>query len=191
MSVSDNDSKDSKSQKRFSGLVQLYTGDGKGKTTAALGQALRAVGHGFKVYMIQFMKGDIEYGEIKALKAIKSIRTFEIVQMGRPEFVDRENPAQIDIELANKALEHSFEIVTSGKYDMVILDEINVALDWGLIELSDVMDLIKKKPDNVELILTGRYAPIELIKAADLVTEMKEVKHPYNRGVKAREGIEH
>ncbi|MCK5560935.1 MAG: cob(I)yrinic acid a,c-diamide adenosyltransferase [Thermoplasmata archaeon] len=176
------------SSKISNGLVQVYTGTGKGKTTAALGLALRAVGKGLKVYMIQFMKGDIEYGEITTAKKMEN---FEIIQIGRPEFVDKSNPAEIDIELANKALEHAKEIITGGDYDIVILDEINVALDWKLIELEKVIDLIKSKPEHIELVLTGRYAPQEIIEVADLVTEMQEIKHPYNDGVEARDGIEH
>lgn len=176
------------SSKISKGLVQVYTGTGKGKTTAALGLALRAVGKGLKVYMIQFMKGDIEYGEITTAKKMEN---FEIIQIGRPEFVDKNNPAEIDIELANKALEHAREIIACGDYDIVILDEINIALDWKLIDLEKVIDLIKSKPENIELVLTGRYAPQEIIEIADLVTEMKEIKHPYNDGVEARDGIEH
>ncbi len=170
------------------GLIQVYTGTGKGKTTAALGLALRAVGKGLKVYMIQFMKGDIEYGEITTAKKLAN---FEIIQIGRPDFVDKANPAEIDIELANKALDHAREIINAEQYDIVILDEINVALDWKLIELEKVLDLLRSKPEHLELVLTGRYAPSELIEIADLVTEMKEIKHPYNDGVEARDGIEH
>jgi cob(I)alamin adenosyltransferase len=168
--------------------VQVYTGTGKGKTTAALGLALRAVGKGLKVYMIQFMKGDIEYGEITTAKKMEN---FEIVQIGRPDFVDKSNPAEIDIKLAHDALDHAREIIGSNKYDIVILDEINVAMDWKLIETEKVLELIKSKPDHIELVLTGRYAPQEIIEIADLVTEMQEIKHPYNDGVEARNGIEH
>lgn len=176
------------SSKIAKGLVQVYTGTGKGKTTAALGLALRAVGKGLKVYMIQFMKGDIEYGEIITAK---NMENFEIVQIGRPEFVDKNNPAEIDIKLANDALDHAREIISSNNYDIVILDEINVAVDWKLIEVENVIELIKTKPEHVELVLTGRYAPQEIIDIADLVTEMQEIKHPYNDGVEARNGIEH
>ncbi|MBN1572211.1 MAG: cob(I)yrinic acid a,c-diamide adenosyltransferase [Deltaproteobacteria bacterium] len=170
------------------GLVQVYTGNGKGKTTAALGLAFRASGHGLKTYIVQFMKGDIYYGELGA--AEKMPETITIRQMGRPDFVDKKNPAQIDIEMAEKALKLAKELITSGDYDLVVLDEINVALDFGLIRLDDVLELINKKPPEVELILTGRYAPKEIIEMADLVTEMVEVKHPYNAGVEARVGIE-
>jgi cob(I)alamin adenosyltransferase len=170
------------------GLIQVYTGSGKGKTTAALGQGLRALGKGFKVYMIQFMKGDIEYGEITA---VRKLDNFIIEQFGRPDFVNRENPEQIDIDFAEKGLERAKKIINENMYDMIILDEINVAIDWKLITLENVIDLIKNKPKNVELILTGRYAHQKIIDLADLVTEMKEIKHPYQQGILARDGIEH
>ncbi|MCK4307744.1 cob(I)yrinic acid a,c-diamide adenosyltransferase [candidate division WOR-3 bacterium] len=170
------------------GTVQVYTGDGKGKTTAALGQALRASGHGFKIIVIQFMKGQIKYGE---LEAVKNIPGFVIEQYGLPTFVDKDNPSKEDMELAKKGFERAKEVILSGEYDMVILDEANVALDYGLIKLDEVIDLIKKKPQNVELILTGRYAPNEILEIADLVTDVREVKHHYQKGVQAREGIEY
>lgn len=170
------------------GLVHVYTGTGKGKTTAALGLGLRAFGKGFKIHMIQFMKGDIEYGEISA---VRNLDGFSIEQFGRPDFVDRDNPAKIDIELARKGMERAKEILAGKKYDLVILDEINVALDWKLIELDDVIELIINRPKKVELILTGRYAHPKIIELADLVTDMQEVKHPYQTGVLARDGIEH
>lgn len=170
------------------GLVQVYTGNGKGKTTASLGLALRAIGHGMKVYVVQFMKGDTDYGEIVAARKLKNLK---IVQFGRKEFVDRENPAKIDIQLARKALKQAEKAIMSGKYDIVVLDEINVALEWKLIGLGDVLAVVKKRPKHVELVLTGRYAHPQLVRCADLVTEMREVKHPYQKGVLAREGIEH
>lgn len=170
------------------GLVHVYTGDGKGKTTAALGLALRAVGHGLKVYMIQFMKGSIDYGELIASKQIPNLT---IKQFGRAEFVDKANPKKVDISLAEKALSHAKTILAERKYDVVILDEINVALEWKLINLNDVIELIQQRPKNVELILTGRYAHPKIITIADLVTEMKEIKHPYQKGIKARKGIDY
>ncbi len=169
------------------GLIQVYTGNGKGKTTAALGLALRALGHGYRVCMVQFMKGGVRYGEIEIAKKLDN---FEVKSFGRPEFVDKNNPEEIDIKLAHEALNYASEIIKSRKCDIVILDEINVALEWKLIKLSDVLDILKSKPEDVEIILTGRYAPKEIINLADLVTEMKEIKHPYQKGVKAREGIE-
>ncbi|MCK4598172.1 cob(I)yrinic acid a,c-diamide adenosyltransferase [bacterium] len=175
-------------EKVNSGMVQVYTGDGKGKTTAALGLALRAIGHGFKIYMVQFMKGDPGYGE---LKAIGNLPNFVVRQFGRPDFVDRKNPAEIDLRLAREGLAHAGRILSGGEYDMVILDEINVALHFKLIDLQDVLALIKNRPAETELVLTGRYAPQEILEAADLVTEMREVKHYFRQGRGSRDGIEH
>ena len=169
------------------GLVQVITGDGKGKTTSAMGLAMRAVGHGYKVIMVQFMKGQINYGE---LETAKELENFEIVQFGRPDFVDKKDPAEIDIKLAQEGLEYASNLVKENKCDILILDEINVALDWKLIALEDVLDLIDSKPDNMELILTGRYAHPRLIELADHVSEVKEIKHPYQKGIMARKGIE-
>jgi len=170
------------------GIVHVYTGDGKGKTTAALGLGLRAVGHGLKVYMIQFMKGGISYGEYKA---VEHLPNFKIVQFGRPELVNPSNPKEEDIKAAKSAIEHARQVVMSGEYDVVILDEVNVALDFNLVAIDEVMDLIKNKPEHVELVLTGRYAPVEVIRAADLVTFMREVKHPYREGLCRRRGIDY
>lgn len=170
------------------GLVHVYTGDGKGKTTAALGLALRAVGHGLKVYMIQFMKGNINYGELTASKQIQNLT---IKQFGRAEFVSKKNPKAIDISLAEEALSHAKEVLGNKKHDVVILDEINVAIEWKLISLNDVIRLLQQRPKNVELILTGRYARPKIIAIADLVTEMKEIKHPYQKGIEARKGIDY
>jgi cob(I)alamin adenosyltransferase len=170
------------------GLVQVYTGDGKGKTTAAIGLAMRALGNGLKVYMIQFMKGQIFYGELKIAEMHSP--DFVIKQCGRSDFVNPRNPEAIDIKLAEEALEHAKKIVSEGSYDIVILDEVNVALKFGLIKLEGLIELIKTKPAHVELILTGRYAQKEVIDLADLVTEMRAVKHYYDKGVQARVGIE-
>jgi cob(I)alamin adenosyltransferase len=167
-------------------LVQVYTGNGKGKTTAAIGLAVRACGHGFTVHMIQFMKGRINYGE---LETVKLIPNFEIKQFGRPEFVSKENPDPVDIELAQEGFEHAQKIIFSQKYDIVILDEINVAMDFNLISQDEVLSLIEERPKTVELVLTGRHCPREIVRMADYVTEMLEIKHPYNEGTLAREGI--
>jgi cob(I)alamin adenosyltransferase len=170
------------------GLVHVYTGDGKGKTTAALGLALRACGHGLKVYMIQFMKGNIDYGELKAAELLPNLM---IVQFGRPSFVDRENPAKEDIAFAQQALEHAKEIIQKAEHDVVILDELNMAIDFKLIDLEDVLNLVNSKPKNMEIIITGRNAHEKIIEKADYVTNMEEVKHPYDKGMAARNGIEH
>jgi len=169
------------------GTVQVYTGNGKGKTTAALGQALRACGHGLRVVMIQFMKGSKNYGEVMIASKIPN---FEIFQFGLPTFVEKGNPSEEDLRLARLGMEFARNAIAQGKYDMVILDEINCAMDYGLVKNSEVLELLKGKPEKVEIILTGRYAPQEILDAADLVTEMREVKHHYQAGIGAREGIE-
>jgi cob(I)alamin adenosyltransferase len=170
------------------GLIQVYTGDGKGKTTAALGLALRAAGHGLRVYLVHFMTGWPHYGELSALAAHPNIT---LVQFGRPNFVNRKHPDPQDIRLAQEAYQHSLDLLTNGQYDVVILDEINVALDYGLISLEQVLALFDAKPPHVELVLTGRNAHPQLIDRADLVTEMREIKHPYRSGIDGRKGIEY
>ena len=169
-------------------MIHVYTGDGKGKTTAALGLACRAIGYDLKVYVLQFMKGDIAYGELKTAEKLAPYLT--IKQMGRPTFVNRAKPDPEDIQLAQQALALAENIVMGGEYDLVILDEINVALDFGLIELERVLKLMDERPSHVELILTGRRAPKEITDRADLVTEMREIRHYYQKGVSGRNGIE-
>jgi len=169
------------------GLVQVYTGDGKGKTSAAFGLALRAIGRGLKVYIIQFIKGGFDYGELYVVDKLPNIT---LKAFGRGKFVTQQPPSEEDVRLAEEALQLAEKTIKSGEYDLVILDEINVALNLKLISLEKVLELIKGKPKHVELVLTGRYAPKEVIDAADLVTEMREVKHPFKKGCQAREGIE-
>jgi cob(I)alamin adenosyltransferase len=170
------------------GLVQVYTGDGKGKTSAAFGLALRAIGRGLKVYIVQFIKGGFDYGE---LYVVDKLPNLTLKAFGRGRFVTRKPPDEVDVALAEEAFNLAKEVVESGEYDMVILDEINVALSLKLISLEKVLDLIKRKPEHVELVLTGRYAPNEIIEAADLVTEMREIKHPYRKGWPARMGVDY
>lgn len=170
------------------GLVQVYTGDGKGKTTAALGLALRAAGHGMRVHIVQFMKGWTDYGELVSLRNQPNIT---LVQFGRPDFVDRDNPDPRDVRMAQDALQHGLDVVASGEYDVVILDEVNVALDFGLVSLEQVLKLLDARPPHVELVLTGRAAHPEIMQRADLVTEMRSVKHPYDTGTAGRKGIEY
>jgi cob(I)alamin adenosyltransferase len=170
-------------------MIQVYTGSGKGKTTAALGLALRAAGHGFKSFIIQFMKGDMDCGELKVAKKLKPYLT--IKQMGRANFVKRQMPNPEDIKLASEAVALAKDILAGGKYDIVILDEVNVAVDWGLIQKKTVLTLMELRPAHVELILTGRNAAQEIIEQADLVTEMVDIKHYYQQqGIKNRVGIE-
>ena len=167
-------------------MIQVYTGKGKGKTTASLGLALRAAGAGLKVYLCQFIKGKV-YCELKTLQKIKNIK---VEQFGRGCFI-KQSPAQKDIELARKGLKKIKKLIEEKKYDVFILDEINIAVKLGLLELRDVVKLLKNTPQRLELILTGRDAHPEILKLADLISEIKEVKHYFKKGIKARKGIEY
>ena len=168
------------------GYVQVYTGDGKGKTTAALGLALRSAGAGRKVFIGQFIKS-AQYSEIKALKRFSDLITIQ--QFGRGCFI-RGNPEQADIDLAQQALAAIAKALASAKYDVVIADEANVAFGCNLISEDDLIQLIDARPPKVELVLTGRHAPSAVIARADLVTEMRPIKHYFDKGVMARKGIE-
>ena len=177
---------DNSGYKLEKGLVQVYTGSGKGKTTAALGQALRAVGQGMKVSIIQFVKGDRNCGEHFFAE---KYHLFDIVQLNRS---DSFNQSLEELKpVTEQTLALAEETITKGVYDMVVLDEIFTAVNKRLITTEQVIDLISKKPEQLELILTGRGAPPEVIQLADLVTEMKAVKHPYTRGIPARKGVEY
>ncbi|MBI4436357.1 MAG: cob(I)yrinic acid a,c-diamide adenosyltransferase [Candidatus Omnitrophica bacterium] len=169
------------------GLLMVHTGDGKGKTTAALGLALRAVGCGMKVMMIQFMKGTWKYGELEAAKRLAP--DFTILQMGEG-FTWETKDRRKDIALSKKTWEFCKETLQSGKYGLVILDEMNYVLGYGFLDTKEVVDFLKKKPEELHVVLTGRNAPKELVELADLVTEMKEVKHPFQKGIIAQRGIE-
>jgi cob(I)alamin adenosyltransferase len=170
------------------GLVQVFTGNGKGKTTAAVGTIVRAAGHGLKVFLISFMKGNYAYGEYQTLARLPSVKIaqFGLRQLTSPDAVNPEEKEQ-----AEAALAAARKAVTSGDYDLVVLDEINVAVGYNLIDVEEILNLIRNKPPHVELILTGRYADNKLLEAADLVTEMVKVKHPFDAGIKARKGIEY
>ena len=170
------------------GCIQVYTGNGKGKTTAALGLALRAAGRDLMVFMIQFMKGGGPYGE--HIAASRFSPNLTIVPTGREGWVNRDNPDPEDKRLAAEALQTARDALTGGKYDLVILDEINGAVFFGLVSVDEVLSLMKMKPENVELVLTGRNADEKVIEAADLVTEMREIKHYYKAGITSRTGIE-
>jgi cob(I)alamin adenosyltransferase len=174
--------------KLHKGYVQVYTGNCKGKTTAALGLAFRAMGRGLRTYIGQFMKGQ-QYGELEAARLIKPYITIE--QYGKAGYIHVKNPPEPeDVEMAQKGLARARKAMLSGDYDIVILDEIITAHYFHLISIENMLDLIRSKPNNVEIVYTGRYAPQELINAADLVTEMLEIKHYYSQGVTARDGIE-
>ena len=168
----------------------VYTGGGKGKTSAALGLVLRAVGYNHKVCMVQFVKGSWHYGELDSAKSLEP--EFELVTAGKG-FVgifDDKSPREDHVKAANEALMVGKEKILSGKYDVVILDEINYAIQLELVKLNDVLDVIKSKPPELDLVLTGNHAAEEIIELADLVTEMKEIKHPFKSGIKAKKGID-
>jgi cob(I)alamin adenosyltransferase len=170
------------------GTIQVYTGDGKGKTTAALGLALRAAGWGMRTYIAQFMKGQ-HYGELDALRPLKDLIVIE--QFGSRRFLHAGRPpAKEHVRRAHRALERGAWAMMSGDFDIVVLDEINVAIHFGLVSEREVLELLASKPASVELILTGRYAPKSLIEKADLVTEMREIKHYFRAGIPARRGLE-
>ena len=170
------------------GLVQVYTGNGKGKTSAAFGLALRAIGNGLKVFVIQFIKGGFDYGELRAVKFLPNL---ELRAFGRGKFISKMPPDKEDVKLAREGFELAKKVVGGGDFDVVVLDEINVAMHLKLIKVNEVLGLIRNKPKHVELVLTGRNAPSEILEAADLVTEMREVKHPFALGVQPRKGIEY
>jgi cob(I)alamin adenosyltransferase len=176
--------------KTTKGLVIVYTGDGKGKTTAALGMALRAAGHGMKVLIVQFVKSFKSYGELKFVKKYNCGIKIETMGKGYVKIRGDVHPFEEHVKAAKKTLEYAKEQIQSKKYRIVVLDEINIALDKKLLTLKEVTDLIKQKPPELHLVLTGRNAPKKLIQLADLVSEVKEVKHPFKKGILAQKGIE-
>lgn len=172
------------------GLVIVYTGKGKGKTTAALGIALRAVGYDQKVCMIQFIKGSWHYGEMTSSKRLEPEFELTAVGKGFVGIMDDKSPLEDHKKIADEALQIARDKINSQIYNIVILDEINYALKLDLINLKDVLEIITNKPQEVSIILTGNYAKDEVIEKADLVTEMKEIKHPFKSGIKAKKGID-
>jgi cob(I)alamin adenosyltransferase len=173
------------------GLVIVYTGKGKGKTTAALGIVLRAIGHGYKVGMIQFIKGEWYYGELTSSKRLEP--EFEMIAAGRGfvGIIDDDHPIEDHQRAAKEAIALAKEKIASGIYDVMILDEVNYAAKLNLISQQDILDIIAAKPEKTSLVLTGNYVPESVIAVADLVTEMKEIKHPYQKGIKAKKGIDY
>ena len=172
------------------GLVIVYTGKGKGKTTAALGMALRATGYGHKTCMIQFIKGSWHYGEMTSSKRLEP--EFELTAIGKGfvGILDDKTPREIHQKIADEAVDISKEKILSEKYDIIILDEINYAVNLGLVSVEKVLELIKIKPTHLNLVLTGNHAKPEIIDVADLVTEMREIKHPFQQGMRAKKGID-
>ena len=172
------------------GLVIVYTGGGKGKTSAALGLVLRAVGYNHKVCMVQFVKGSWHYGELDSAKRLEP--EFELVTAGKGfvGILDDKSPREDHVNAANEALMVGKENILSGKYNVAILDQINYAIQLELVKLNDVLDVIKSIPPELDLVLTGNHATEEIIELADLVTEMKEIKHPFKSGIKAKKGID-
>ena len=172
------------------GLIIVYTGNGKGKTTAALGMALRAIGYDHKVCMLQFIKGSWHYGEMDSSKKLEP--NFELIAVGKGfvGILDDNSTREEHEKYAAEALRICREKIFSGKYNVVILDEVNYAINLGLIDVQEIIKIIKEKPSNLDLVLTGRDVKDEIVELADLVTEMKEIKHPFKSGIKAKKGID-
>ncbi len=168
------------------GYIHVYTGDGKGKTTAALGLSIRAAGAGLKVFFAQFIKGKI-YSEIEIINEISNIT---LKQYGLNCFIEKE-PTYEDIVAAKKGLKEVVRIINQGEYDLIVLDEVNIALYYELFSVEELITVLKNKPDTIEIVLTGRKAPDEIIEIADFVTDMVELKHYYDKGIEARKGIEY
>ncbi len=173
------------------GLIQVYTGDGKGKTTSAIGLGIRAVGHGYKVCMVQFMKGGPLYPKYGEIRVLEKMPGFEVFQFGMAHFKKKNEASKEERMVVNQAFQKSCQVTASGEFDLVILDEINVACYFDLLEVEKILKLLKDKAAYTEVILTGRGASPRLIERADLVTEIKDVKHPFKEGKKARKGIEY
>jgi len=172
------------------GIVIVYTGNGKGKTTASLGVALRAIGHGLRVCMVQFIKGEWHYGELNSIKKLEP--DFELIVAGKGfiGIIDDDHAFEEHVRAAKTALEIVVQKISLDTFDIIILDEINYALHLGVLQLADVMKILQNRPKHLSLILTGNHACEEIITLADLVTEMKEIKHPYKKGIKAKRGID-
>jgi len=182
--------KNEETRNKNSGLLIVYTGDGKGKTTAALGMALRAAGYGWKIAIVQFIKGSWKYGELKSIKRLAPEVELHVAGSGFVGIVDDTLPREEHEKAAQAALALARQLVTENKHKLVILDELNIATDLGLVTLRQLDELLDSKPAEMNLVITGRGAPMPLIERADLVTEMKEIKHPYQKGILAQKGID-
>jgi cob(I)alamin adenosyltransferase len=176
--------------KKRTGLIQIYSGNGKGKTTAAIGLGIRAAGQGLRVHMIQFLKGGDNFPQYGEITSIERIPQFTVEQFGFPHFVKSKKISDEDQRIIDKGIMRARQVLVAGEHDLVILDEINVVLKLGLVKLSIVLELLQQRKEGVEVVLTGRDAPQELIEIADLVSNITEVKHPFTQGVTARKGIE-
>jgi len=176
-----------KKQKKEKGLLLIFTGNGKGKTTAAIGMAMRAAGHGLKICFIQFIKGSWKYGELEAVARFPEYIDFHVMGRG---FTWKSDDLEKDRALAGNAWEKAKEVIASGAYDMVILDEFTYLLTYEMIERKEALEFLRNKPDNLHVVVTGRNADPALLEIADLITEMKAIKHPYKQGIKAQKGIE-
>ena len=172
------------------GLVIVYTGNGKGKTTAALGMALRAIGYDHKICMIQFIKGSWHYGEMTSSKRLEPEFELTAVGKGFVGILDDNTPKDVHQKIAREAIEIAKQKILSEKYDIVILDEINYAVNLGLVDVGDVLELVKIRPKKLNLVLTGNHVKQQLVDVADLVTEMREIKHPFQKGIRAKRGID-
>ncbi len=169
------------------GLVMVFTGDGKGKTTAALGLTLRAAGHGMKVCFIQFIKGSCKYGEMESVKRFENSIDFHVMGNG---FTWKSDDLEKDIQIAKKAWEFARKAMASGRYHTIVLDEFTYLLQYHMVDLESCLEAFTEKDENLHLVITGRYAPAKLMNVADLVTEMRAVKHPYESGIIAQKGVE-
>jgi len=172
------------------GLVIVYTGDGKGKTTAALGMCIRAAGYKKKIKIIQFIKGSWHYGELDGIKLLSDYVDMETLGKGFVGIIDDKEDISTHIKAAEKTMTRASEIINSGDYDIVILDELNVAISLNLLNIDDIIDLIRNKPEKLHLVITGRNAHEKLIEIADLVTEMREIKHPFQKGILAQQAVD-
>jgi cob(I)alamin adenosyltransferase len=172
------------------GLLIVYTGDGKGKTTAALGMTVRAVGYGWKVCIIQFIKGSWKYGEMDGIKRLAPEVEFNIMGEGFVGIVDDDKPLEQHQKAAKAAYDMTLDKMKSNRYQLVILDELNIAVKLGLISDDELIYLIEEKPEQLHLVITGRSASQTLIDRADLVTEMTEIKHPFQKGIPAQKGVD-
>ena len=174
-------------QGRKQGLLIIFTGDGKGKTTSAIGLSVRAAGHGMRTCFIQFIKGSWRSGEIEGLGCLRDLIEFQVMGRG---FTWKSDDVEEDIEAARAAWDHAKRVISSKDYNIVVLDEFTYVLNYSMVDMNDVIKTLKDRPKGLHVVITGRDAPEELIQIADLVTEMREIKHPYRKGVKAQEGIE-